>query len=352
VVVIGSLEEQRARGGVSNTDQGAGDNQRLCQAPPMDLDVAQVRAFVAAADHGNFGRAAGSLFLTQQALSKRIARLERQVGTLFDREHAGVSLTSRGERFLPVARSLLETADHALARARGEPAPALQVDVWGPPAPMEGIVRAFAIDHANVAVDIGMRRNFPAALDALGRGELDGAFGNIANLRSPLPEGLSTMLVALTALGALVSDTGELAAAEVIGAEDLRRHGVGVPAQASRQEFSAFLVEYARAVGAPVATETRNTYYDDLVERVAADPSAVTLVPAEWQVPDGADVHMLPLHPVPLFPWYFVWRTASPQPLVAELARALRAARDLPDAGADERWLPALAQRHVEDATG
>lgn len=41
----------------------------------MDLDVAQVRAFVAAADHANLTRAAAELYLSQQALSKRLARL-------------------------------------------------------------------------------------------------------------------------------------------------------------------------------------------------------------------------------------------------------------------------------------
>ncbi len=318
----------------------------------MDLDLGQVRAFVAATDHGNIGRAATSLHLTQQALSKRIARLERQVGTLFDRDHKGVALTARGEHFLPAARALLETAALALATAREEPAPGLQVDVWGPLGPLETIVRSFAVDHPEAAVDIGMRRNFPAALDALVRGELDGAFGNVANLQPPLPDGLSSMLVALTELAGLVSESGALATAEVVGAEDLRRHGLGVPAQASRQEISAFLREYAEAVNAPLVTDTRNTYYDDLVERIAADPSTVTLVPADWRVPDDADVRLVPVRPVALFPWYFVWRTASPQPLTRQLVGALRAARDLSAVSGDERWLPAASRHDLQEAAG
>jgi DNA-binding transcriptional LysR family regulator len=60
----------------------------------MDLDGAQVRAFVVAAEHGHIGRAAASLFLTQQAVSKRIARLEGVVGTLFARGPGGVALTA------------------------------------------------------------------------------------------------------------------------------------------------------------------------------------------------------------------------------------------------------------------
>ncbi len=47
----------------------------------MDLDLAQVRAFVAAADRLHFGQAAQQLAVSQQALSKRIARLESELGS-------------------------------------------------------------------------------------------------------------------------------------------------------------------------------------------------------------------------------------------------------------------------------
>lgn len=71
----------------------------------MDLDVAQVRAFVRTAEELHFGRAAGTLAISQQALSKRIARLESLLGTeLFQRGGNGVRLTEAGQRFLPPAR--------------------------------------------------------------------------------------------------------------------------------------------------------------------------------------------------------------------------------------------------------
>ncbi|WP_314622850.1 LysR family transcriptional regulator, partial [Streptomyces stackebrandtii] len=69
----------------------------------MDLDMAQVRAFVRTAEELHFGKAAGTLGISQQALSKRIARLESLLGTpLFERGGgSGVRLTPAGERFLP-----------------------------------------------------------------------------------------------------------------------------------------------------------------------------------------------------------------------------------------------------------
>ena len=99
----------------------------------MDLDLAQVRAFVAVVDHGHFGRAAQTLALSQQALSKRVARLERGLGPLLERRRGGVALTPAGARLLPAARRLLEVADHAVADVRNAPPAPLRVDVWSEP---------------------------------------------------------------------------------------------------------------------------------------------------------------------------------------------------------------------------
>jgi DNA-binding transcriptional LysR family regulator len=50
----------------------------------MDLELANVQAFVVAPHELHFGRAAGKLFPAQQGLSKRISRLESGLGvTLF-----------------------------------------------------------------------------------------------------------------------------------------------------------------------------------------------------------------------------------------------------------------------------
>lgn len=48
----------------------------------IDLDLANVRAFVVAAHELHFGRAAGKLFLSQQGLSRRIRRLEVGLGVM------------------------------------------------------------------------------------------------------------------------------------------------------------------------------------------------------------------------------------------------------------------------------
>ena len=83
----------------------------------MDLDA--VRTFVAVADTGRFAEAADDLSITQQAVSKRVAGLERELGVrLFTRTARGAQLTTDGQAFAPHARELLAAEQRAAASVR------------------------------------------------------------------------------------------------------------------------------------------------------------------------------------------------------------------------------------------
>lgn len=61
------------------------------------MNIASLHAFLAVADTGSFSHAAGKRFVTQPAISKRIAALEHELGTrLFDRIGRRVALTPAG----------------------------------------------------------------------------------------------------------------------------------------------------------------------------------------------------------------------------------------------------------------
>src|SRR6266851_4516242 len=80
------------------------------------LELRHLRAFVAIADTGHYGRAAASLKLTQPAITQRIQVLERELGVqLFNRNAREVSLTPSGEALIEHARSLVQIEDRALA---------------------------------------------------------------------------------------------------------------------------------------------------------------------------------------------------------------------------------------------
>ena len=73
------------------------------------MELAQLRAFLEAAERGSFRRAAEALYLTQPSLSARIHALEEELGVLlFHRMGRGVRLTEMGRAFLPFAERAME----------------------------------------------------------------------------------------------------------------------------------------------------------------------------------------------------------------------------------------------------
>ncbi|MCK9518115.1 MAG: LysR family transcriptional regulator [Dehalococcoidia bacterium] len=84
------------------------------------MELAQLDAFIAAADCGSFSRAAELLGVAQPSLSNRIQSLEREVGqALFERMGRGVKLTDAGRAFLPYAQRVLRTLNDGLMVLEG-----------------------------------------------------------------------------------------------------------------------------------------------------------------------------------------------------------------------------------------
>lgn len=82
----------------------------------MDIDLRELRYFVAVAEDLHFSRAAARLFIDQPTLSRHIRQLEKQLGVrLLDRTTRSVTLTVAGQAFLHRSRELLATADSAAA---------------------------------------------------------------------------------------------------------------------------------------------------------------------------------------------------------------------------------------------
>ncbi len=76
------------------------------------MDIASLQAFVAVEKHGSFSLASEKLFLTQPAISKRIAGLEYELNArLFDRINRKISLTEAGKALLPRAHQLILDID-------------------------------------------------------------------------------------------------------------------------------------------------------------------------------------------------------------------------------------------------
>ncbi|WP_424532783.1 LysR family transcriptional regulator [Sphaerisporangium viridialbum] len=90
----------------------------------MDLDLGLVADFLVLVEERHYGRAAVRLHLTSSALTKRIQRLEGQLGVaLVERGPAGVlAVTSAGRRFAIAAEPLIAQANAARENVRATPA--------------------------------------------------------------------------------------------------------------------------------------------------------------------------------------------------------------------------------------
>ncbi len=76
----------------------------------MNIDL--LKAFVTLARSDTYHSAAEALFITQSALTKKIYRLESDIGaTLFDRNRGGTKLSIVGECLLPEAKRVIASAE-------------------------------------------------------------------------------------------------------------------------------------------------------------------------------------------------------------------------------------------------
>jgi DNA-binding transcriptional LysR family regulator len=132
------------------------DNQKESEI----MDLANLSAFIAIAETGSFSGAGERLFLTQPAISKRIAGLEQQLDVrLFDRLGREVTLTEAGRALLPRAYQILNVLDdtrRALTNLTGEVSGRLTLATSHhiglhrlPP-----LLRAFTRQYPAVALDI------------------------------------------------------------------------------------------------------------------------------------------------------------------------------------------------------
>lgn len=73
------------------------------------MTISQLECFTEAASLGSFSAAGAKLFISQQAVSRQISSLEKELGfSLFERKNNGVILTEKGQLFFREEKELLQ----------------------------------------------------------------------------------------------------------------------------------------------------------------------------------------------------------------------------------------------------
>ncbi len=210
------------------------------------MDIATLKAFVAVAETGSFSLAAERLFLTQPAVSKRIATLESELDArLFDRIGRTVALTEGGSALLPRAQNILlelEDSVRAISNLSGEVRGTLRfatshhIGLHRLPTTLKRFTRAYP----SVRLDIRFMDS-ETACAAVEHGDLE--LGIVTLPPSP-PSNLTTEVIWQDPLRIVVSHSHPLAVKPSCPLKELAQHPAVLPArntytrQIAEQAFS------------------------------------------------------------------------------------------------------------------
>ncbi len=199
------------------------------------MDTQALAAFLEVADTASFSKAAERLFLSQPAVSKRIATLEDQLGRqLFDRVGRQISLTDAGRALLPYARRALhdiEDGRRALSKLSEKVEGRLSIGTSHHIGlhRLPTVLRAYTLAYPQVDLDIQFMDS-EIACEAVLAGKLE--LGIVTLPSQPLPQ-LKSRLVWPDPLAVVVAPAHPLAALKKPKLGDLAEHPAVLPDEAT-----------------------------------------------------------------------------------------------------------------------
>jgi len=251
----------------------------------------------------------------------------------------------------PHARQLLAAADAAAFAAHPASWP-LRIDVWGHVQAPLRMVRHLLTITPDLTIELSMRRSLGAALDAMGRGEIDACFGRAHDLACPWPSGLSHRPVLLERLAVAVGAGHPLADAATLTPADLAGSWFSLPASGTSPEVHGWARQFADQFGVPLDASGHNLGQEHALDELKADPRRFTLIGADWPIPAGADIRLIPLKPAPCYLWSLVWHEDNQHPLLdplIELAVKSAHTEGWLDHDPQHDWLPTTDRTDLRD---
>jgi DNA-binding transcriptional LysR family regulator len=305
------------------------------------VDLEAVCTFVAVAEAGQFQKAAADLSITQQAVSKRIAALERDLGVrLFTRTPRGAELTIDGQAFLAHARELLRAAERAVASVRTGRRP-LRVDVINSRGAVSGLLRDFHRAHPEIDLDVLMLFDIETAVAAIRSGTIDASFRAVAAPGRPLPEDIESVRVLDEPLQLLTGPAHALADAQSVTVAQLTGHRIWIPGIAPGTEWTAYYNDLVAEFGLTIEATGPNFGSDALLDTIADTPALATFMGEHTRLiwPAEHGLRRIPVNdPTPVYPHSLLWHRDNPHPALDTLRSHLAATAAGHDAAGT--WAP------------
>lgn len=313
---------------------------------PAHLDPRLLRAFLTVAEELHFTRAAARLYVAQQALSRDVRRLERELGTeLFVRTTRQVTLTADAVRLLPYVRRVLAAQDELLAAA-GQARPLL-VDLNS-----EGLAtgRRVLERARELAPDCELMARYESGLTwaaaELLAGRLDASFGRFAGLDPAVRAQLEHQPVRYEPMALVLPDDHPLAGLPEIPLSALAGEtvyaGAGNPRTAEWTDLALHLFE---GRGIRLASPLPLAVGAEEFERIMGKTRNPILAVVDFPAMPRTVLRPL-VRPVPLSPVSLVWRKGLVHPGFDALRRAatdISTARNWLEPPQDS-WIPATDQ--------
>ncbi len=197
------------------------------------MDINNLHAFIAIAEMQSFSHAAERLFITQPAISKRIAALESVLNArLFHRSGRRVQLTEAGEALIPSAQRIVDEFTHSkalISRLDGAVGGCLRIGTSHhiglhrlPP-----VLSDYTTRYPAVELDIHFMDSEEACA-AVDKGELELAVATLPE--TPFPH-LQTKMIWLDSLDFVVGPAHPLANGVALDVASLAQHRAIMPAR-------------------------------------------------------------------------------------------------------------------------
>ena len=294
----------------------------------VNVELRQLRYFVAVAEELHFTRAARRLHIAQQPLSAAIARLEQQLGVkLLTRTTRRVELTEAGAALLEPARAALRAVEEALAVAQaagqgevGELVVGLSSGAWYG---LEPLFAALRERHGRLRLQVRQQSTRPL-LDDVRAGHLDVAVG----LCVRDPGDLDAQRLKYEPVFLAVPAGHRLAGRTRVGVAELRGETFALDDPSDGPDYNAAVLAVCTRAG--FAPRTRNyATHHDAWQNAILQHGCVGLTVRSAIHSAHRDLQLIPLQPPATFPLDLVWRRTPGEPLKPALGAFLALAADV-----------------------